>query len=103
MKKFLILLVFAYTSIGHAYTPGGSNLDYRGYPGFDEFQPQEPFSRSRYDYEIYKSEVELYIDKAKEYIENGDNDIQRIRKKQKDAAEKAQEAIDRFNQWVNGR
>jgi hypothetical protein len=82
-----------------AFVIGGSNFGMFGYPSADcrkPDKPRRPFSPAseweidRYngDVQTYNDEIEGYIRCVREYVENGQNDIKRVR-------EKMQEAIDR--------
>lgn len=84
---------------------GGTNLGYLGYPEYDDTKPSKPYTSyngtvSKSQYEAYKRSVEDYLDGAKEYIENGNNDIKRIQEAQKEALEKANSVIDEYNSWL---
>lgn len=90
IKKVIIittLITFWTISIAFAYVVGGSNLGYVGYPEFDAYLPYNP---SRYD-------IEIYINDAQEYIDNCNNDIQRILEAQQNAINTANDAIYRYN------
>lgn len=96
----LLLVALLYSSCSFAYVIGGSNLSLSQYPEFDAYPPQEPYSRDRFDFDNYRSEVEEYVRKAKEYVENGSNDIKRISEAQDEAIQKANQAVERFNEWA---
>jgi len=81
-------LLLASASAG-ATVFGGSNLGYSGYPEPDCRKPYEPYSTSRMDREIYQDEVNRYIRCVKEYLENANNDIERIREAQEEAIARA--------------
>lgn len=103
MKKIICgALSCLIINTGYAMVYGDSNLDMMGYPEFDEFPPSEPYDRDRYSFDQYRDEVEEYVRKAQEYVEAGNNDIQRIREAQEEAIEKANRAISDFNDWANG-
>jgi hypothetical protein len=80
---------------------GGSNLGLGGYPSNSctkPIKPTRPYTfDSQWEIDSYNREVDRYnsnfrdyIDCIKEYLDNADNDIKRIK-------EKAQEAIDEAN------
>ncbi len=103
MKKIICgALSFLIMNTSYAMVYGDSNLDMMGYPEFDEFPPSEPYSRDRYSFDQYRDEVEEYVRKAQDYVEAGNNDIQRIKEAQEEAIEKANRAISDFNDWANG-
>lgn len=105
IKKILIIAGIAYSltiifNTANAYY-GSSNLSYGGYPDFNEMEPTQPYDHDEYSVDTYQSEVEEYVNKAKEYIQNGDNDINDIRDKQQEAQRKANQVVDEYNSWVN--
>lgn len=103
MKKIIVLALTVFFALpAKAVVYGNSNLDFMGYPEFDEFPPSEPYSRDRYSFDQYRDEVEEYVRKAQDYVEAGNNDIQRIKEAQEEAIEKANQAISDFNDWANG-
>ena len=102
MKKVVLTLTALFILPAQAAVYGDSNLDFSGYPEFDEYPPSEPFDRDRYSFDQYRYEVEEYVRKAQEYIEAGNNDIERIREAQEEAIDKANRVISDFNDWANG-
>lgn len=89
MKRIIsIALLLASASAG-ASVFGGSNLGYSGYPEPACRKPYEPYSSSRMDREIYQDEVDRYIRCIKDYLENANNDIERIREAQEEAITEA--------------
>ncbi|MBG0753657.1 hypothetical protein Q7O_003120 [Pectobacterium carotovorum subsp. carotovorum PCCS1] len=50
----------------------------------------------------YKFEVENYVGKVKEYVENGDNDIKRIKEAQQKAINDANQVVEEYNRKVRG-
>lgn len=90
LKKILIISIISIlwcSSIAFAYVFGGSNLSLSMYPEFNSYLPYNP---SKY-------EVELYVEEAKKYVENCNNDIQRIQEAQAAAIREANDAIYRYN------
>ncbi len=90
MKKVFLLIIgimFYFSSIAFAYVMGGTNLGIMGYPAFDEFISYNPTA----------DDVNEYVRKAKEYVENGNNDINRIRDEQTEAIQKANSAVRSYN------
>lgn len=83
-----------------AYVPGGTNLSYGGYPDFSEMTPSKPFQIDEFSFNSYKMDVKRYVRKSQEFVENGDNDIKRIREQQQDAIDKANRVINEFNSWA---
>ncbi len=88
-----------------AYVIGGTNLGYLGYPEYSKVKPSKPYTSykgtvTKYQYEAYKSSVEDYVDGAKQYIENGNNDIKRIQEEQRDAIKSANDVVDEYNRWL---
>ena len=94
-KTFLITLtlLLCSASVAFGYVYGGSNFNYSGYPEFKAYLSYNPSA----------DEVNTYIKKANEYIENGDNDIRRINEAQDEAYHKAKKALDNYkrnnNKW----
>lgn len=87
---------------GNAAIFGGSNLSFSGYPEFDEYPPSPPYGNDKYAWENYKREIEDYVNKAKEYVENANNDISRIKEAKDEAIQKANNAVDEYNRNVRG-
>lgn len=99
----LLLCLFLFSLV--AYVIGGTNLGYLGYPEYNKTKPTQPFTSykgtvSKFRYETYKSSVEDYVDGAKEYIENGNNDINRIQEEQREAIKSANDVVDEYNRWL---
>lgn len=109
MKIVISIILLSILSVGlfaYSFIFGGSNLGYMGYPEFSDMPPNEPYTGydkiiSEVEYESYRREVEEFVENAKEYVENGNYDIKRIEEAQQEAIDKANEAIDDFNYWVN--
>ena len=103
MKKLIMaVLISACAGFLFAYVYGGTNLGFMGYPEFSVPAPSAPYGYevSEYKFTSYRDEVENYINQAEEYIENGNNDIQRISEAQESAINKANRAVDEFNSWA---
>lgn len=105
MKKILLFSVLLLcASLLFAYVYGGSNLGFSGYPEFSDYPPSAPYSYnnevSEYEFNSYRDSVMRYVDSAEEYVENGNNDIQRISEAQDEAIDKANDVIDEFNSWA---
>lgn len=105
MKRIVSLLTaLLCAGLLFAYVYGGSNLGFSGYPDFSDYPPSAPYSYnsevSEYEFNSYRNSVESYVDAAQEYVDNGNNDIQRISEAQEEAINKANEAIDEFNSWA---
>ncbi len=83
----LLLLLFCSTSVAFGYIIGGSNFGFSGYPDFNPFISYNPS----------KADVESIVAEAKTYVENGNYDIQRIRRAQNDAIQKANDAVANYN------
>lgn len=103
MKK-IIPLVFSliYAGCTYGYVMGGSNLGYSGYPEFSQFEPRPPYNRDQYSFDQYRNDVERYIRELKEYVENCNSDIERIRERKNEAIEKGDRIINEFNNWARG-
>lgn len=50
----------------------------------------------------YKRDVERFIQNAKDYTENADNDVKRIREAQEDAIQKANRVVEEYNRTARG-
>ncbi len=95
MKKTLLLTAVFAISLASAalgYVAGGSNLGFGGYPEFREYLSHNPS----------RNDVEYYIQKAKDYVENGNNDIRRVKEAQDEAIEKANKAVSDYNRKQKG-
>lgn len=97
MRKILLLSLLT-PSICFGYY-GSSNLSFSGYPSYDERSPMRPYSNDEYSQDRYKYEVEKYVKDAKDYIENADNDIKKIKAAQQDAINKANRVIQEYNNY----
>lgn len=101
MKSSITALVFAVmASSSFAFVPGGSNLDIFGYPEFKEMEPSAPYSRDNYAYDNYRFEVEQYVEAARKYVENANNDVLRTQEAAEEAIKKANQAVEDFNDWA---
>lgn len=84
MKKILILIIslafFCSNLSVFASVYGGSNLDFMGYQEHDCSKPVKPYSfYTEYEIDTYKNNVNEYISCIKNYVENANNDIERIK------------------------
>ncbi|CAH5653598.1 hypothetical protein AI2983V1_2756 [Enterobacter cloacae] len=105
MRKISFMLfgfILAYSTVASATVFGGSNLSFSGYSEFSDSEPSPPYDRSEYSMQVYKNDVERYIQNAKEYTENADNDIKRIREAQEDAIQKANRVVEEYNRTARG-
>lgn len=89
MKLFLAFALMLTSATAGASVFGGSNLGFSGYPEPDCRKPYEPYSDSRMDREICRDEVERYFRCVNEYLENANNDVERIRQAQEEAIAEA--------------
>ncbi|WP_245609591.1 hypothetical protein [Trabulsiella guamensis] len=99
-SALLILMVFPV--VANATVFGGSNLGFGGYEEFSAMEPTPPYDRSEYSMNAYRSDVESYIQNAKEYTENADNDVKRIREAQEEALSKANRVVEEYNSTARG-
>lgn len=97
MKKILLLSLLT-PSICFGYY-GGSNLSFSGYPSYDERSPMKPYSNDEYSQNRYKNDVERYVKDAEDYIENANNDIQKIKAAQQEAINNANRVIQEYNNY----
>ena len=82
--------MFVITTRADAYVIGGSNLSLEEYPSPTCSKPTKPFDLSdQFSVDEYNSEIETYIQCVREYVDNGNNDIKRIREAQQDAIDEA--------------
>lgn len=101
MKRLLVSICCAATCTPtFAYIGYGSNMD--DYPAFRESEPIRPAGRERWEFDHYRRQVEAYLEDADKYIKNCDEDIEAIRQRQREAARKANNVVDDFNNWANG-
>lgn len=89
MKLVVATALLLVSATAGATVFGGSNLGFSGYPEPDCRKPYGPYSESRMDREIYRDELERYFRCVKEYLENANNDIERIREAQEEAIAQA--------------
>jgi hypothetical protein len=102
MRKILAIALFMVVPVTvFAIVIGGSNLGMFGYSSHDCTKPTKPYKPYSFsdqwqidsynsEVDLYNSERERYVSCIKEYVENANNDIERIK-------EKAQEAINEVN------
>lgn len=102
MKEFLFVSVLLLPLSSYAYVYGGSNLGYSGYPEFSGYEPSPPFSDDQFAMDNYKREVDDYVTKAKQYVEDADSDAKRVREAQQETIEKANRVVEEYNRKVNG-
>ena len=77
MNKIILIVLLVTNSF--SFVAGGSNLDYFGYPQHNCKKPYKPYEfRDQWELDDYKYSYNRYIKCINEYIENGNNDIQRI-------------------------
>lgn len=81
---------------------GGSNLGFSGYPEFSEYPPSPPFGDDKFAWESYKREVEDYVNKAKQYVDDANSDIERVNEAKAEAIRKANEAVEEYNRKARG-
>lgn len=98
----LIVFLLALPSVASATVFGGSNLGFSGYPEFSDSEPTPPYDRNEYSMQAYKSDVERYIQNAKDYTENANNDMKRIREAQDDVIQNANRVVEEYNRTVRG-
>ncbi len=102
MKRqcIILLLVVLFPLSAYAFVYGGTNLGFTGYPSHDCIKPDKPYKpysfNSQWEIDSYNSEVEtynsnlrVYSDCIDEYLENANNDIERIKQKAKEAINEA--------------
>lgn len=90
MKKIFIIVLIASlwcSSVAFAFVIGGSNLGIMGYPEFNFYLPYDPS----------RNDIARYVEEAKEYVENCNNDIQRIHEAKLEAISQANDAVNRYN------
>ncbi len=107
-KRCVIFLFFSSLSFAaidaEAIVLGGSNLAIFGYADHSCNKPSKPYKPYQFysEFEIdnynlsvrrYNSELDSYIDCIKEYIENSENDMRRIREKIQEAINEAQRSF----------
>lgn len=101
MRFFILITSLLFTFNAYSYVYGGSNI-YGNYPSFNEIEPNKPYTNDEYAWQNYQREVERYINNAKEYAENANNDIQRIQEEKAKAVESANQLVERYNRDVRG-
>ncbi|WP_395490890.1 hypothetical protein ACG1VR_10545 [Cedecea davisae] len=101
MKNIFLISALLLPISSYAAVYGGSNLGYSGYPEFSEIEPSQPYSSDQYAMDSYKREVENYVAKAKQYVEDADSDAKRVRKAQQEAIDKANAVVADYNRKMN--
>ena len=108
MKKIAILsvlILLCSVSVAFGYVVGNSNLPIGQYPGFDEYdnmKPRRPFNHNQFDDDQYRRDVQRYVQEAQDYVEAANYDIQRIVQAKQEAVAKANEAVNEYNNYING-
>ncbi|MFJ5316850.1 hypothetical protein [Pectobacterium versatile] len=102
IRMILLVSISSIAFTSNAYVYGGSNLNFSGCPDFSELTPSAPYGNDQYMWNNYKFEVENYVRKAKEYMENGDNDIKRIKEAQQKTINDANQVVEEYNRKVRG-
>lgn len=104
MKKiiFAVLIIMFVASDVPAIVFGGSNLGIFGYPEFSSYRPSKPYSKNSYEVDSYSSNMKHYLSEIKDYLDNADNDIKRIREAMDQARREAENAVNEFNRFVRG-
>jgi len=89
-KILSVIGLLAISTSASAYVVGGSNLDFLGYPKPECMKPTKPYDLSN-EYAVmdYNSDIKQYIQCVKTYIENADNDIERIQEAANDLIKEA--------------
>ncbi len=103
MKKITLIIsivLLCFSSIAFGYVIGSSNLGIMGYPSFDKMKPFAPISKDSFSMSTYQSDVERYVQDAKEYVESANNDIRRIVEKKEEATQMANDVVRTFNNYV---
>lgn len=102
MNKFTLLVLLFVPLASSAIVMGGSNLGFGGYPEFTEIAPTPPYSDDQYAWENYRRQVDDYTEKAKQYLEDSNSDMERIKEAQQDAIRKANDAVEEYNRKARG-
>ncbi|MFS7308015.1 hypothetical protein [Rahnella inusitata] len=102
MIKIILLILLVVPLSSHAVVFGGSNLGFSGYPEFTDPPPSPPFSDDQFAWDSYKNEVQDYMNRAKQYVDDSDSDIKRIEDAKDDAIRKANDAVNEYNSRVRG-
>ena len=102
MKKaiFTIMVILFVASDAPAFVFGGSNLGILGYPEFSGYRPGKPYSRESYMISSYRMEMENYLSEIEEYLDNARNDIKRISEAMQEAKDEADDAVNEFNRFI---
>ncbi len=86
----LIIALLVMSSSAFAMVFGGSNLGIMGYPKHSCSKPYKPFEfTSQFEVDNYNRQLAMYIGCIKEYVENANNDIERIQEAAKSAIDEA--------------
>ncbi|HDL6893856.1 TPA: hypothetical protein PXM15_000946 [Yersinia enterocolitica] len=102
MIKAIVFSIFLLPMLSFAAVFGGSNLGFQGYPEFSDSPPLPPFNADEYSMNSYRMEVDRYVSKAKEYVENSNNDIKRINEANEEAIQKANNTVAEYNMKAQG-
>lgn len=102
MKKTALLLITLIPITTSATVFGGSNLGYAGYPGFTDIAPIPPYIDDQLSWDRYRRDVADYTDRAKQYLDDANNDIKRIQEAQQDAIQRANDVVEEYNRKING-
>ena len=97
MKKVLfissIALFFCLSGVAVAFVFGATNFSVLGYPDHSCYEPSPPYTNDEWAWRSFKNEAEQYRQCIEDYVEGAENDQRRI-------IEKANEAVDEYNRFV---
>lgn len=102
MKRITLLIILSLPLTALSAVFGGSNLGFGGYPEFNEIAPTPPYSDDQYAWDRYRRDVAAYTERAKQYLEDANSDMKRIKEAQQDAIQKANDVVAQYNRKVNG-
>lgn len=100
---FLLCIALACSlSMAVGYVSSNTNFDGFGYPTFasKSQRPIKPYSKDPYSVQIYRSEVERYVEDSRNYIKAGNNDIEQIGEEKAKAVRSANEVVAEYNNFV---
>lgn len=91
---------FGISSTASAIVLGPSNLGIFGYEDMDCHEPYMPYRLDEFALRSLRFDVDQYVDCVNEYIEAGDNDIERIVEAQEEARHAADAFSARLESWI---
>lgn len=88
--RIVLLALLGVCGTASAYVIGGSNLGFSGYPDPTCYKPSRPYDLSNeYAVDSYNRGIREYRECLETYLDNAQNDINRIKEKMRETVDNA--------------